>query len=56
MIKDVTGKLVYQAQKSFAPNSIQQEAISRSVTPAAGMYFVTVTIDGVHMTQKLVVY
>ncbi len=56
MIKDVTGKLVYQAQKTFAPNSVQQEAISRSATPAAGMYFVTVTIDGVHMTQKLVVY
>jgi hypothetical protein len=55
-IRDLAGKTVYQAQKTFAPNSIQQEAISRSLTPAAGMYFVTVTIEGVSMVQKLVVY
>lgn len=55
-IKDITGKLIYQADKTFAPNSIQQEAISRELTPSAGMYFATVIIDGVSMTQKMVVY
>ena len=55
-IKDITGKLIYQASKEFMPNSIQQESISRSITPSAGMYFITATIDGVNTTQKLVVY
>jgi len=56
IIKDVTGKTVYTATKTVAANSIQKEAIDRSITPNAGMYFVTITIDGVQMTQKLVVY
>ncbi len=55
-IKDITGKLVYQHSATLLPNTMQQETISRSATPSAGMYFVTVTIDGVNMTQKLVVY
>jgi hypothetical protein len=55
-IKDLTGKLVYEHQASFAPNSLQQESVARSATPSAGMYFVTVTIDGVNKTEKLVVY
>ncbi len=55
-IKDITGKLVYQNTKVFTANSIQQESVSRSATQAAGMYFVTITVDGVNMTQKLVVY
>jgi len=55
-IKDLTGKIVYQDKKVYAPNSIQQESIARSVTPVAGMYFVTVIIDGANMTQKMVVY
>ncbi len=55
-IKDITGKLVYENSKVLASNSIQHEQISRSATPAAGMYFVTLTVDGVNMTQKLVIY
>ena len=55
-IKDLTGKVVYEQTKAFSSNSVEQESVSRSATPAAGMYFVTVTIDGVNMTQKLVVY
>jgi hypothetical protein len=55
-IKDVTGKLIYQATKTYAANSIEQEAISRSQTPNAGMYFITTTIDGVNTTKKLIVY
>ena len=55
-IKDLTGKIVYENKKAFAPNSMEQESIPRSATPAAGMYFVTLTIDGVNMVQKLVVY
>jgi hypothetical protein len=55
-IKDITGKLVYEHRTVLTPNSIEQESISRSATPASGMYLVTVTIDGVSKTQKLVVY
>ena len=55
-IKDITGKQVYANTKMFAPNSLQQESLSRDITPAAGMYFITLTIDGVNMTQKMVVY
>jgi Pregnancy-associated plasma protein-A len=55
-IKDLTGKVMYSVSKEFAPNTIGEEDITRSLTPAAGMYFVTLTIDGVNMTQKLVVY
>lgn len=55
-ITDLAGKVVYTAQKTVAPNSVNEETISRSATPAAGMYFVTVTIEGVSATQKLVVY
>jgi len=55
-IKDLTGKLVYQDKKSLTPNSTQQISVPRSVTPSAGMYFVTITVDGNNMTQKMVVY
>ena len=55
-IKDITGKLVYEHKATLDPNSMQQESVSRSAVPSAGMYFVTVTIDGVSKTQKLVVY
>ena len=55
-IKDITGKLVYEHKAVLTPNSMQQESISRAVTPAAGMYFITVTIEGMSRTQKLVVY
>src|SRR6185437_12378493 len=55
-IKDLAGRLVYEHAMQVTPNSIQQEAIPRSVTPSAGMYFVTMTIDGMNTTQKLVVY
>ena len=55
-IKDLTGKTIYQDSKSLQPNTMQQEDVPRSATPAAGMYFVTVTVDGVSLTQKMVVY
>lgn len=55
-ISDLAGRVVYTAQKTYTPNTINEENIARSVTPSAGMYFVTVNIDGVGTTQKLVVY
>ncbi len=55
-IKDITGKVVYQGQKTFASNTTQQVELPRSLTPAAGLYFVTVTVDGMNKTEKLVVY
>ena len=55
-IKDITGKTVYQDKAEYTANTIQQQQVQRSAIPAAGMYFVTINVDGVNMTQKLVVY
>jgi hypothetical protein len=55
-ITDITGKVIFRDKKQYAPNSIQQDQLTRMVTPVAGLYFVTVNIDGMNMTQKLVVY
>lgn len=55
-IKDVTGKMIYKGSGAFGANSIQQLPISRDIVPAAGMYFVTVVMDGMSATQKMVVY
>ncbi|MES2702420.1 MAG: zinc-dependent metalloprotease [Bacteroidota bacterium] len=55
-ITDVAGRQVFTQSKTYTANSMQQEEISRSVTPAAGMYFVTCTVDGISTTQKLVVF
>jgi hypothetical protein len=55
-ITDITGKVLLQATKQYDPNSVQQEYISRQVTPAAGMYFVIMNVDGARMTQKFVIY
>lgn len=55
-IKDLTGKVIFESNKSFAAGTLQQVEIARASIPAAGLYFVTVTTDGVSSTQKLVVY
>ena len=55
-IKDMTGRVVYMSEQQYTPNSTAQETISRSTTPNAGIYFVTVTIDGNTRTEKMVVY
>jgi Pregnancy-associated plasma protein-A/Secretion system C-terminal sorting domain len=56
VVTDITGKTVYTVAGSYGANALQHIEISRAQVPAAGMYFVTVTIDGSPMTQKLVVY
>ncbi len=56
VIRDITGKLVYQHAANFGANVTHQETIGRDITPAAGMYLITVTMDGNTSTQKLVVY
>ena len=56
IIKDLTGKMVFEGNKSFVPNTLVNEEIPRAVTPNAGMYFITATIDGLMFTDKLVVY
>ena len=55
-IKDLTGKVLYNQNRTYTANSVQQEILSKELTPSAGMYFVTVTVDGANTTQKLVVY
>ncbi len=56
MVKDITGRVVYQLHNSYAPDAIAEETIDRSVTPVAGIYLVTVIINGKASTEKLVVY
>ena len=55
-IKDITGRLIFENHKSYTPLTIVQEAIPRAVTPFAGMYLITMVVDGVAKTDKLVVY
>ncbi len=55
-ITDITGKVIFSANKTYTANSVQQQEVPRSATPAAGMYFITLINDGVATTQKLVVY
>jgi hypothetical protein len=55
-ITDIAGKVLSQQTKQYTPGSVQQEFISKEVTPAAGMYLVTLTIDGMKITQKFVTY
>jgi len=55
-VRDLAGKTVYETKETYAPNQLRQDNLPRSLMPASGMYFVTLTVDGVSTTQKLVVY
>lgn len=55
-IKDITGKLLYQKNGLYPAHTPEEEYIPKSVFPAAGMYFITLTSEGKSATQKLVVY
>ena len=56
MLKDITGKIVAEGRNDFQPDSIEKIELPRSMTPAAGLYFVTMVIDGMSLTQKMVVF
>jgi len=56
VVKDVSGRVIYAAKKQYQANTVINEPISREVTQASGLYFVTVVIDGLANTEKLVVY
>jgi hypothetical protein len=55
-IKDLAGKVIMESNKTFTSGTTEQVQVARSAMPSAGFYFVTVTIDGISSTQKLVVY
>jgi PKD repeat protein len=55
-VRDITGKLVFEASKTVLPNTAVQEFIPRSALPSAGMYIVTLTAGGATNTAKMVVY
>ncbi len=55
-IRDIAGRLVYERSVHLSPNTTHHEAISRDQTPAAGIYLVSMAIDGKIRTQKMVVY
>ena len=56
VIKDITGRVVFQSTQSATPGSEVRFDVSRSATPAAGIYVVTAIVDGAQSTEKLVVY
>ena len=55
VVADMTGRTVYEQNIAVTPNSLVQQPLERAALPAAGIYFVTITVDGMHQTQKLVV-
>lgn len=56
LVKDITGRTVYQAAQTGTPGENVKVDIAREMTPAAGIYFVTAIVDGNTATEKLVVY
>lgn len=56
IVKDVTGRVVYQSAGSSVPGTEVSLDIPRSITPAAGIYMITAIADGNVATEKLVVY
>ncbi len=54
-ITDIVGKLIYSRIINVIPQSVINEPIDKAKTPVPGMYFVTLTIDGVKQVQKLIV-
>jgi hypothetical protein len=55
-IRDVAGKVIYEASRTATPNSTNTEFISRDAVGVPGMYIVTLTADGTTSMQKMVVY
>ncbi|GAA4461748.1 hypothetical protein GCM10023093_06970 [Nemorincola caseinilytica] len=55
-VRDVTGKVILEAERAVTPNSLNTEFISRSAVGTPGMYIVTVTSGSSISTQKMVVY
>jgi predicted Zn-dependent protease len=55
VITDVAGKVIATKEMSYAPHTVIQENINRSVFGAAGLYLVTVTIANSTSTQKLII-
>ena len=56
MVKDVTGRTIYENTATYTSDALSETVIGRNITQAAGIYFVTVVIEGTTNTQKLVVY
>lgn len=54
-VRDLSGKTIYTANQSYAPNSVVEQSIPGNIFPAAGFYIVTVTIADQTTTQKLIV-
>jgi len=55
IIRDVTGKTIYQKDGNYTPNAHVEEALSARIFPSSGIYFVTVTIANKTITEKLMI-
>ena len=55
VIRDLTGKVVYQRTAQYPTNTFIEEPIARTLFPASGVYLVTVTLSQQTTTQKLVI-
>jgi hypothetical protein len=54
-VKDVTGRTLYVKDNVYGANMAIQENLANSIFPTSGVYFVTVTISGNSITQKLII-
>lgn len=55
MVKDIVGRTLFVKQASYDANRVVEETLPASIFPGAGIYLVTVTIDGKNQTQKLLI-
>jgi len=55
IIRDITGKIIYQAQETAQPNTLTEKDLSKNLFPSQGVYLVTVTISDKTITQKIIV-
>lgn len=55
-VRDVAGRVVYEAETEVFSNNINRTFIPRSAVPCAGLYFVTLTSGSINTTEKMLVY
>jgi len=54
-VRDLSGKTIFTAQQTYAPNTVVEQPIPGTIFPASGFYLVTITIADKTTTQKLIV-
>lgn len=55
VVRDVTGKVIYQNNLKTQPNVFVQQELDKSIFPSSGIYLITLTQSNQSVTNKLVV-